>query len=177
MLGDRAHDCVRRAEFSQWAQNLSELSEQRVQAERMQGEARGRAEGLVQGKTEGLAEGEARGEVKGRALGEASALLMVLRSRGIEVSAELEQRISSCSDPALLAAWLQGGSKLPSSQTCRWQAVRTISPRSCWVGSAGVRCDWSLMTRSQSGLQRRASLMQRRPCLPSCSHASELPTQ
>ena len=78
-------------EFGQWAQNLAELSEQRVQAERMQGEIRGRAEGLVQGKTEGRAD----------------ALLLVLRSRGVEVSAELEQRIMACSDPALLAAWLQ----------------------------------------------------------------------
>jgi hypothetical protein len=30
-------------EFGQWAQNLAELSEQRVQAERVQGEVRGRA--------------------------------------------------------------------------------------------------------------------------------------
>ena len=72
----------------------------------MQGEARGRAEGLVQGKTEGLAEGEARGEVKGRAL-VADTLLMVLRSRGVEVSPELEQRIMACSDPVQLATWLQ----------------------------------------------------------------------
>ena len=90
-------------EFSQWAQNLAELSEQRVQAERVQGEmrgeVRGRAEGLVQGKTEGRAEGFQAGE--------AHALLLVLRSRGVEVSAELEQRIMACSDPALLAAWLQ----------------------------------------------------------------------
>jgi hypothetical protein len=86
-------------EFSQWAQNLAELSEQRSEVR------------WQQGKTEGLAEGEARGEVRGfhagEAHGEAKALLMVLRSRGIEVSAELEQRIMTCSDPALLATWLQ----------------------------------------------------------------------
>jgi predicted nucleotidyltransferase/HEPN domain-containing protein len=94
-------------EFGQWAQNLAELAEQRVQAERVQGEVRGRAEGLVQGKTEGRAEGFQAGEAHGRALGEANALLLVLRSRGVEVSAELEQRIMACTDPALLAAWLQ----------------------------------------------------------------------
>ena len=98
-------------EFGQWAQNLAELAEQRVQAERVQGEmrgeVRGRAEGLVQGKTEGFQAGDAHGEARGRALGEANALLLVLRSRGVEVSAELEERIMACSDPALLAAWLQ----------------------------------------------------------------------
>jgi hypothetical protein len=42
------------------------------------------------------------------ALGEAHVLCCwFLRSRGVEVSAELEQRIMACSDPALLAAWLQ----------------------------------------------------------------------
>jgi hypothetical protein len=86
-------------EFGQWAQNLAELSEQRVQAERQQA----RAEGLVEGKTEGRAEGFHAGE----ALGEAKALLMVLRSRDVEVSAELEERIMACADPTLLAKWLQ----------------------------------------------------------------------
>ena len=82
-------------EFGQWAQNIAELSEQRVLAERQQGRA--------EGKTEGLAEGFQ----AGRALGEANALLLVLRSRGVEVSAELEERIIACSDQELLAAWLQ----------------------------------------------------------------------
>jgi hypothetical protein len=77
-------------EFGQWAQNLAELSEQRVQAERQQGELRG----------------EARGEAKGRAV-VAETLLHVLRSRGVEVSVELQEQIMACSDPALLAAWLQ----------------------------------------------------------------------
>jgi len=30
-----------------------------------------------------------------------------VRVDGVEVSAELEERIMACSDPALLAAWLQ----------------------------------------------------------------------
>ena len=74
-------------EFGQWAQNLAELSEQR-------GEVRGRAEGFQAG------------DAHGRAV-VAETLLHVLRSRGVEVSAELEERIMACSDPALLAAWLQ----------------------------------------------------------------------
>ena len=86
-------------EFGQWAQNLAELSEQRVQAERVQGEMRGEVRGRAEGRAEGFHAGEAHGEAK--------ALLMVLRSRGVEVSEELEQRIMACSDPALLAAWLQ----------------------------------------------------------------------
>ena len=81
-------------EFGQWAQSIAELSEQRVLAERQQGRA--------EGKTEGLAEGFQ----AGRAV-VAETLLHVLRSRGVEVSEELEQRIMTCSDPAMLAAWLQ----------------------------------------------------------------------
>ncbi len=94
-------------EFGQWAQNLAELAEQRVQAERVQGEIRGEAKGKTEGLAEGFQAGDAHGEARGRALGEANALLLVLRSRGVEVSAELEERIMACSDPALLAAWLQ----------------------------------------------------------------------
>ena len=90
-------------EFSQWAQNLAELSEQRVQAERQQGKAEGLVEGEARGEVRGFQAGEAHGAARGRA----DALLLVLRSRGVEVSAELEQRIMACSDPALLAAWLQ----------------------------------------------------------------------
>jgi hypothetical protein len=45
-------------------------------------------------------------DARGRAV-VAETLLHVLRSRGVEVSAELEERIMACSDPELLAAWLQ----------------------------------------------------------------------
>ena len=78
-------------EFSRWAQSLAELSEQREEL-RWQ-------EGHDAGKSEGLREGETRGEVK--------ALLLVLKSRGVSVSPEVEQRILACHDPALLALWLQ----------------------------------------------------------------------
>ena len=88
--------------FSPWAQNLAELSEQRSEVRWQQGLTEGEARGEVKG----FQAGEAHGEAKGRAL-VADTLLMVLRSRGVEVSAELEERIMTCSDPALLATWLQ----------------------------------------------------------------------
>ena len=77
-----------------------------MQAERQQGKAEGLVEGEARGEVRGFHAGEAHGEAKGRAL-VADTLLMVLRSRGVEVSADLEQRIMGCSDPALLATWLQ----------------------------------------------------------------------
>ena len=85
-------------EFSQWALNLAELSEQRSEVRWQQGKTEGRAEGFQAG--------DAHGEARGRAV-VAETLLHVLRSRGVEVSADLEQRIMGCSDPALLATWLQ----------------------------------------------------------------------
>lgn len=42
-----------------------------------------------------------------RGKGDAKALLFVLRTRGVEVSAELEQHIMACSDPAVLGTLLQ----------------------------------------------------------------------
>jgi hypothetical protein len=89
-------------EFSPWAQNLAELSEQRSEVRWQQGLTEGEARGEVKR----FQAGEAPGEAKGRAL-VADTLLMVLRSRGVKVSAELEERIMTCSDPALLATWLQ----------------------------------------------------------------------
>jgi predicted nucleotidyltransferase/HEPN domain-containing protein len=69
--------------FAQWAQTLVELSEQR-------GEAKGRQEG----------------EIKGEAKGRAADILLVLKTRGIDVPAEIERRILACSEPALLSLWL-----------------------------------------------------------------------
>ncbi len=81
-------------EFGKWAQSLSELAEQRAEHRWQQG----RTEGIQIGKAEGSAEGELRGEAK--------ALLLVLRSRGLEVPVEVEMRITECSDAAVLASWL-----------------------------------------------------------------------
>jgi HEPN domain-containing protein len=70
-------------DFARWAQGLVELSEQRAREERREG----RQEGEVKGVREGI--------------------LMVLTTRGIPVSAEVEHQIASCSDPALLSLWLK----------------------------------------------------------------------
>ena len=53
-----------------------------------------------------MAQGEARGEARGRAEGRAAAILAVLQARGIAVSDEQAQRVTSCADLALLEQWL-----------------------------------------------------------------------
>jgi predicted nucleotidyltransferase/HEPN domain-containing protein len=85
-------------DFGHWAQGLVELSEQRAREERREG----RQEGEAKGRQEGLQEGEAKGEVKGRA----ADILLVLKTRGVAVPPEIEQRIAACADPAVLSRWL-----------------------------------------------------------------------
>ena len=65
-------------EFGKWAQNLSELAEQRAELRWQEGRNEGRAESL----------------------------LMILRARGVDVSVELERQIRECGDGELLARWL-----------------------------------------------------------------------
>jgi hypothetical protein len=81
-------------EFGKWAQSLSELAEQRAEL-RWQ-------EGHQAGEEKGIQIGEERGELRG----ESKALLLVLRSRGLDIPKEVERRISECTDPVLLASWL-----------------------------------------------------------------------
>ena len=50
-----------------------------------------------------VAKGRAEGEAKGRA----HAVLDVLRVRGIAVPAEVKETVLSCTDTALLDAWLE----------------------------------------------------------------------
>ena len=94
-------------EFGKWAQSLSELAEQRAelrwQEGRQTGKEEGRAEGIQVGEQKGRAEGLQEGEGKGLRDG----LLMVLRSRGVAIPAEVEARIQACKDTVLLSAWLQ----------------------------------------------------------------------
>ncbi len=85
-------------EFGKWAQSLSELAEQRAELRWQEG----RAEGIQIGEEKGIQIGEARGELRG----ESKALLLVLRSRGLDIPWEVERRISECTDPLLLASWL-----------------------------------------------------------------------
>ncbi len=86
-------------EFGKWAQSLSEVAEQRAELRWQQGllagEEKGRAEGIQEGRAEGKEEGLRDG------------LLMVLRSRGVPIPADVEARILACKDVAVLSAWLQ----------------------------------------------------------------------
>ena len=94
-------------EFGKWAQSLSEVAEQRAEQRWQQGrnegmqigEEKGRAEGIQAGRAEGLQEGEGKGLRDG--------ILMVLRSRGVPIPADVEAKILACKDVALLGAWLQ----------------------------------------------------------------------
>jgi len=85
-------------EFGKWAQSLSELAEQRAELRWQEGRNEGIQEGEERGMAKGLREGEVRGEAK--------ALLVVLRSRGLDIPKEVEQRIAECTDPVLLVSWL-----------------------------------------------------------------------
>ena len=73
---------------------MTELAEQRVREERNQG------------RRDGLQEGEAKGRQEGEAKGRAADILLVLKTRGIAVPEEIEQRIAACTDPAVLSLWL-----------------------------------------------------------------------
>jgi hypothetical protein len=77
-------------DFAQWAQSLVELSEQRAREERNQGLQEGRREGLQEGRRERAAD-----------------ILLVLKTRGVAVPEEIEQRIAACTDPAVLSRWLE----------------------------------------------------------------------
>ncbi|GAA0395679.1 hypothetical protein GCM10009530_54020 [Microbispora corallina] len=68
---------------------------------------KGRVEGLAVGLAEGRVRGLAEGETKGVAKGEAKAILAVLRTRGIAISSESEDRISQCTDLGLLDLWIR----------------------------------------------------------------------
>ena len=57
------------------------------------------SKGEVRGRAEGRAEGEASGEAR--------ALLRVLAARGLVVSEAQRARIASCTDLAMLDAWLE----------------------------------------------------------------------
>lgn len=51
---------------------------------------------------EGLAKGLAEGEIKG----EVRSILALLKSRDLEISSEVRDRITRCTDPDLLETWV-----------------------------------------------------------------------
>ncbi|WLQ42721.1 hypothetical protein P8A22_23965 [Streptomyces laculatispora] len=64
----------------------------------------GRAEGLDKGLTEGRAEGLAKG------------LLLIFDVRGIAVTDEIREKITSCGDPQLLNRWLEHATTASSAE-------------------------------------------------------------
>ena len=64
-------------------------------------------QGKNEGRAEGIQEGEARGRAEGEGKGLRDGILMVLRSRGVPIPADVEARILACKDVAVLSAWLQ----------------------------------------------------------------------
>lgn len=52
-------------------------------------------------------EGAAEGEAKGKAEGEANSVLVFLDARGIEVSDEVRERVTSCTDLDQLTTWVR----------------------------------------------------------------------
>ncbi|WP_100447731.1 hypothetical protein [Glycomyces xiaoerkulensis] len=59
------------------------------------------------GREEGREEGREAGREEGRLQGMVYVLLLVVDSRGIELSQADRERIASCSDPELLCSWLE----------------------------------------------------------------------
>jgi predicted transposase YdaD len=56
---------------------------------------------------QGIAEGEAKGKAKGKAEGKAEDVLKLLDARGLSLSKEQRQRVTSCTDPAQLDFWFE----------------------------------------------------------------------
>ncbi|WP_067454963.1 hypothetical protein [Actinomadura macra] len=66
---------------------------------------RNQAIGEARGQAIGEARGQAIGEARGQAIGEAKMLLLVLEGRGLCVSDEMRERITTCADERQLAEW------------------------------------------------------------------------
>ncbi|MEW9546996.1 hypothetical protein [Nonomuraea sp. NPDC050783] len=61
---------------------------------------------IEQGVERGVEQGIEQGIQRGIAQGEAEAILLVLRTRGLPVSEQAEERIRACEDRELLLSWV-----------------------------------------------------------------------
>jgi flagellar biosynthesis/type III secretory pathway protein FliH len=59
----------------------------------------------AEGRTEGKAEGKAEGRIEGKAEGSAQMILRVLSARGMQLPADIRERILGCSDSRQLEMW------------------------------------------------------------------------
>jgi hypothetical protein len=62
------------------------------------------------------AQGREEGRQEGRAQGEAEAILIFLESRGIAVSDEVRERVTSCTDQETLQSWLRRAAKVETAE-------------------------------------------------------------
>jgi len=69
--------------------------------------AEGKAKGMREGKAEGRREGKAKGMREGKAKGEAQALLLLLQTRRIRLTAPQRQRVRSCREVRRLRTWIR----------------------------------------------------------------------
>ena len=89
---------------SEWGRRIYTDAWEKGEAE---GKAKGEAEGRAKGEAEGRAKGEAEGRAKGEARGRAASLVDLLEARGLAVDPTIRQRITACTDVAMLGQWLR----------------------------------------------------------------------
>ncbi|HMU41270.1 MAG TPA: nucleotidyltransferase and HEPN domain-containing protein [Pseudomonadota bacterium] len=77
-------------EMSRWAEQLAAVAAEKAELRWQQGRNEGLQEGLVEGESRAFQ----------------ASVLLVLRSRGLDIPAEIEQKIAECADPVVLASWL-----------------------------------------------------------------------
>jgi hypothetical protein len=70
---------------------------------------------LAEGRVEGKAEGRVEGKAEGRVEGKAEALFRIFKARGLEVPAEVWQRVSACTDGAILDRWIERAVVVPTA--------------------------------------------------------------
>jgi hypothetical protein len=88
------------------AKGLAEGQAKGLAEGQAKGLAEGQAKGLAEGQAKGLAEGQAKGLAEGHAKGLAQGLLRILEVRGLPVTDDVRERISTCTDLDRLDDWL-----------------------------------------------------------------------
>jgi hypothetical protein len=72
-----------------------------------EGKAKGMREGKAEGRREGEAKGMRKGRMEGKAEGEAQALLLLLQTRRVRLTALQQRRIRSCREVRRLRTWIR----------------------------------------------------------------------
>ena len=70
----------------------------------------------LEGQAEGKAEGKAEGQAEGKAAGEAALILRLLDKRGILVSEDTRERVTSCTDLDTLTLWFDRALTVTASE-------------------------------------------------------------